>query len=67
MAQEERYLVDGEGNRVAVVPDLDTYRRLLEAEEELEDIRVYDAAKAENDAAIPLEQALAEIEAKRQP
>ncbi len=63
MAQEERYLVDSAGNRVAVVLDLDTYRRLLDAEEELEDIRAYDAAKAANDEAIPFDQAIAEIEA----
>jgi len=62
---EERYLVDSQGNRVAVVLDLDRFRRLLEAEEELEDIRAYDEAKATNDEAIPLEQALAEIEAER--
>jgi PHD/YefM family antitoxin component YafN of YafNO toxin-antitoxin module len=65
VATEERYLVDGEGNRVAVVLDLETYRRLLEAEEELEDIRAYDAAKSVNDEAIPFDQALAEIEAER--
>lgn len=65
MATEERYLVDSAGNRVAVVLDLDTYRRLVEAEEELEDIRAYDAAKAANDEAIPFDQALAEIEAER--
>ena len=65
MALEERYLVDSAGNRVAVVLDLDTYRRLLDAEEELEDIRAYDAAKAANDEAIPFDQALAEIEADR--
>jgi PHD/YefM family antitoxin component YafN of YafNO toxin-antitoxin module len=65
VATEERYLVDGEGNRVAVMLDLETYRRLPEAEEELEDIRAYDAAKAANDEAIPFDQALAEIEAER--
>lgn len=65
MATEERYLVDAEGNRVAVMLDLDTYRRLVEAEEELEDIRAYDAAKAVNDEAVPFDQALAEIEAER--
>lgn len=65
MAAEERYLVDSAGNRVAVLLDLETYRRLLAAEEELEDIRAYDAAKAANDEAIPFDQALAEIEAER--
>lgn len=62
MAIEERYLVDSAGNRVVL--DLHTYRRLLEAEEELEDIRAYDAAKAANDEAISFDQALAEIGSK---
>ncbi len=65
VATEKRYLVDAEGNRVAVMLDLETYRHLVEAEEELEDIRAYDTAKAANDEAIPFDQALAEIEAER--
>ena len=49
-------------NRVAVVLDLEEYRRLIERLEELEDIRAYDEAKATEDEIIPFEQAIEEIE-----
>ena len=59
---KERFIVDENGQRVGVLLDIEDYRQLLEALEELEAIRAYDAAKASGDEAIPLEQALAEIE-----
>ncbi len=60
-----RYMVNEEGQRVAVVLDLDAYNKLIEELEELEDIRAYDEAKASGETAIPIEQALSEIERKR--
>ena len=60
----ERYLVDAEGNRVAVVLDMETYRQMLDDLEELEATRMYDegmTAVAE-EGTIPLEQAIADIE-----
>ncbi len=60
-----QFVTDTEGNRTAVILDMETYRQLVEAQEELEDIRVYDAAKAAGDEVIPFDQALAEIEAQR--
>ncbi|MGH7893719.1 MAG: hypothetical protein ACREQL_03575 [Candidatus Binatia bacterium] len=65
MARSERFLVDEQGKRVAVVLDVTEYERLLAQAEELEAIRVYDAAKAAGDAAIPLEEALAQIERRK--
>jgi PHD/YefM family antitoxin component YafN of YafNO toxin-antitoxin module len=62
---KERYVVDAEGNRIAVLLDLDDYERLLEAFEELEAIRAYDAAKASGDEAIPFDEAVREIERQR--
>lgn len=62
---KERYIVDEQGNRVGVLLDLADYQRLLEELEELECIRAYDVAKASGDEAIPLEQAIAEIEQQR--
>jgi hypothetical protein len=61
----ERYVVDKEGARIGVLLDIADYRRLLEALEELEAIRAYDAAKASQDEVIPFEQAVAEIEHSR--
>ncbi len=64
-AAQPRYLVDDDGKQVAVLVDIEQYRVLLEAAEELDAIRAYDAAKASGDEAIPFEQAIAEIEQGR--
>ena len=65
MKPEQRYIVDEGGERLGVVLSLEDYQRMLEELEELESIRAYDAAKASGDEAIPLEQAVAEIEKGR--
>ncbi len=59
---QPRYLVDDDGKQVAVLVDIEQYRTLLEAAEELSTIRAFDAAKASSEEAIPFEQAIAEIE-----
>jgi hypothetical protein len=61
-AGQPHYVVDDEGNQVAVLVEVRRYRELLEAAEELDAIRAYDAAKASGDDAIPFEQAVEEIE-----
>lgn len=62
----ERYVVDEKGRRVGVILDIEEYEKLLEEAEELEAIHAYDDAKASGDEAIPFEQALKEIQSKRQ-
>lgn len=62
----ERYVVDDEGRRVAVLVPMAEYERLASALEELESIRAYDLAKAAGDEAVPLERALEEIRRRRQ-
>ena len=62
---KERYVTDENGNRVAVLLDMEDYRKLLEDLEILESIRAYDAAKASTDQPIPFEDAIAEIERER--
>lgn len=59
---KERFVVDEKGKRTAVLLDLDLYETLLEAQEELESIRLYDDAKSSNDEIMPFSQAIAEIE-----
>ena len=59
---KERFIVDENGQRVGVLLDIEDYRQLLAEVEELKAIRAYDAAMASGDEAVPLEQALAEIE-----
>lgn len=43
---ETRYVTDEEGVRTAVLLGIEEYERLVEAAEELEDIALYDEAKA---------------------
>jgi len=45
-ASKMRYVTDERGQRTAVVLELDEYRRMVEAAEELEAIQAYDRAKA---------------------
>ncbi len=50
-----KYITDGAGNRVSVVVPVREYEKLLEAKEELNDIRLYDSVKAKNEPTIKLE------------
>lgn len=61
----QRYITDEQGNRVAVILNIEQYETLLDAAEELDDIRAFDEAKASGDEAIPFEQAVREIEQGR--
>jgi hypothetical protein len=63
---KEQFVVDESGNRTAVLLDIRRYFELLEAQEELESIRAFDEAKASDDEAIPLPQAIKEIEGARE-
>jgi hypothetical protein len=56
------YLVDEDKNPKAVVLPIAEWERILEELEELEDVRAYDAAKSEPQDAVPLDQAVHEIE-----
>ena len=58
---DEHYVVDGKGNRVGVLLNIRDYEKLLEELEELDSIRAYDAAKASDEEAIPLDEAIEEI------
>ncbi|MDF3819601.1 hypothetical protein P3G55_06805 [Leptospira sp. 96542] len=61
LESKHNYLVDEEGNRVAVVLDIATYKKFLEESEELASISGYDEGVLEIDQAIPFELALKEI------
>ena len=60
-----RYVTDENGKRVEVIMPVEEYERMLEELEELEDVRLYDEAKAEiqreGSDVVPLEQAMREI------
>ncbi len=61
----ERFVVDEDGKRTAILLDIEEYNKLLEELEELESIRAFDAARSSGDEAIPVDQAVAEIEKQR--
>ena len=62
---EARYLVDENGKYVSVILPIEEYERLIEALEDLEDVRLYDEAKTAlqrgESEVVPLEQAMREI------
>ena len=66
-----RYLTDENGKRIGVILDIKEYERLLELEDELEDVRRFDKAMAKiesgEDEVIPWEQAVREIREGRVP
>lgn len=64
-ALRQQFIEDKQGNRIAVLIPIDQYNKMLEQLEEIDDIRTYDAAKAEKDEIISFDQALNEIERER--
>ena len=56
------YLVDDQDKRKAVLLPVDEWKQVVDELEELEDIRLYDAAKNESSEAVPFEQAAREID-----
>jgi hypothetical protein len=62
---EIQFLTDSKGHKIAVVLPVKEYRKMLADLEELEDIRLYDQAKASKEKAIPAAIAFKMIDAKR--
>ena len=63
---ETQFLTDEKGNRTAVLLPIKKYNKLIEKLEDLEDVRLYDEAKREDDGyRVPLEEAFKIIEEKR--
>ena len=56
---KQQFVVDDEGRKVAVLLDIDEYHALLDALEETETARAYDAAKASGDPSVPFDEAVA--------
>lgn len=60
-AQREPVYLTRHNRRVGAIVDADTLDRLLEAAEELDDIAVYDAAKAEGSESVSLDELRREL------
>lgn len=61
MIMTPQYLADENGIRKSVVISLPQWEKLMEALEELEDIRAYEEAKTTVSEAVPFERALSDI------
>ena len=63
---ETQFLTDETGNRTAVLLPIKKYNKLIEKLEDLEDVRLYDEAKSEDDGyRISIDEAFKIIEEKR--
>ena len=60
-----QYITDDKGKKISVVLPVKEFNNLMEELEELEDIRLYDAAKSSKEASVPIDKAFKSIEAKR--
>ena len=60
-----QYIIDKKGNRISVVIPVTEFETIMDELEELEDIRLYDEAKSDNESSIPIDKAFEMIEEKR--
>ena len=60
-----QYITNDMGKKLAVVLPIQDYQKMIEKLEDLDDIRLYDGAKASKAPSIPLDEAFKMIEAKR--
>jgi hypothetical protein len=60
-----QYITDKKGKKISVVLPIKEYKSIVEELEELEDIKLYDEAKASNDPSYPIDVAFKMVEAKR--
>jgi hypothetical protein len=64
-ATKPQYIVDTKGKKISVILPIKNYERMLEDLEELEDIRLYDEAKAAKQEYLPAEEVFRSIEEER--
>lgn len=60
-----RYIIDNIGKKLFVILPVKEYQKIMEKLEDLEDIRLYDRAKAGKGPSTPIDIAFKRIEAKR--
>lgn len=60
-----QYITDKTGKKISVILPLKDFDAIMEELEELEDIRLYDEAKKNNEPSIPIDIAFQMIEANR--
>lgn len=60
-----QFITDNNGKKTGVILSIKEFESILEELEELEDIRLYDEAKAGNESSLPIDEAFRIIEANR--
>ena len=60
-----QYITDNAGRKISVVLPMKEFKTIMDELDELEDIRLYDEAKATKEPSIPIDDAFKMIEAKR--
>lgn len=60
-----QFITDEKGNRTAVILSMPDFEKLMDELDEVDAVRLYDEAKAENLSFRPLEEALKDIDRKR--
>jgi len=65
IAAVPQYITDHIGNKVSIILPIKDYERMIDELDELEDIRLYDEAKASIQEYLPAEDVFRSIEAKR--
>jgi PHD/YefM family antitoxin component YafN of YafNO toxin-antitoxin module len=62
-----QFVTDNHGKKLAVILPIQEYNKMLDDLEELEDIKLYDAAKKGKQEFVDAEEAFKEMEKKRGP
>lgn len=60
-----QYITDNTGKKISVVLSIKEFKTIMEELEELEDVRLYDEAKASGEPSVPIDEAFKIIEANR--
>jgi PHD/YefM family antitoxin component YafN of YafNO toxin-antitoxin module len=60
-----QFVTDDNGKKLAVILPIKAYKKMMDDLEELEDIKLYDAAKKSKQRFVKAEEAFAEIEKNR--
>lgn len=65
LALHPKFITDNDGKRTAVILSLEEYESILSALEDMEDFRLYDEAKSNEEESYTVEEAFKQIEKQR--
>ena len=65
LAIHPQYITDNTGKKISAVLPMKEFKTILDELEELEDIKLYDESKNDNEPAVPKSKAMVMIEAER--